>query len=57
MAANRFIGVVLGAVYLLIGLLGFGVTGLKGFAATTGKTFIIFDVNPLHNIVHLLVGA
>ena len=49
---------VFGAVYLLIGLAGFAVTGFDNFA---GKTYddilILFPVNPLHNIVHLGVGA
>lgn len=49
---------VFGAVYLLVGLVGFAVTGFDNFA---GKTFddelIIFALNPLHNIVHIGVGA
>lgn len=49
---------VFGAVYLLVGVLGFIVTGFDNFA---GETFddklIIFSVNPLHNIVHLAIGA
>lgn len=43
---------VFGAVYALVGLAGFLVTGFDNFA---GETFddklIIFSVNPLHNIV------
>ena len=54
---NRLLGAVFGAVYLLVGLAGFAVTGGVGFAATEGKSLILFDVNPLHNIVHLLIGA
>ena len=27
------------------------------FAATEGEPLIIFDVNPLHNIAHLAIGA
>ncbi|HEV7756450.1 MAG TPA: DUF4383 domain-containing protein [Mycobacteriales bacterium] len=54
---NRLLGAVFGAVYLLVGLAGFAVTGGVGFAATEGKALILFDVNPLHNIVHLLIGA
>jgi hypothetical protein len=54
---NRLLGTVFGVVYLLVGLLGFAVTSGVGFAATNGKALIIFDVNPLHNIVHLGVGA
>lgn len=43
---------VFGAVYLLVGIVGFFVTGLSG----TG-TLIIFPISPLHNIVHLAIGA
>jgi hypothetical protein len=56
-SVNRLLGYVLGAVYLLIGALGFAVTGGVGFAAQDGNTLLGFEVNPLHNIVHLLVGA
>jgi Domain of unknown function (DUF4383) len=56
--ANRLLGSAFGAVYILVGLLGFTVSGGHGFAATGGgKLLGIFMVNPLHNVVHLLVGA
>ena len=54
---NRLLGAVFGAVYVLVGLVGFAVTGGVGFAATDGQSLIIFDLNPLHNVVHLAVGA
>ena len=55
---NRLIGTIFGAVYLLVGLLGFAVTGGVGFIATDGGLLLgIFEVNPLHNIAHLLIGA
>lgn len=55
---NRLIGTVFGAVYVLVGLLGFAVTGGVGFVATKGGLLLgIFEVNPLHNIAHLLIGA
>ena len=55
---NRIVGVVFGAVYLLVGLLGFAYTGVVGFIATEGGLLLgIFEVNPLHNIAHLLIGA
>ncbi len=56
-SVNRLLGYVLGIVYLLIGALGFAVTGGVGFAEQDGNTLLGFEVNPLHNIVHLLVGA
>lgn len=57
MSLNRQFGYVFGAVYLLVGIVGFFLTGFDGFAATEGPQLIVFRVNPLHNIVHLLVGA
>jgi hypothetical protein len=55
---NRLLGTVFGAVYLLVGLLGFAVTGGIGFIATEGGLLLgIFAVNPLHNVAHLLIGA
>jgi Domain of unknown function (DUF4383) len=56
MAVRRF-ALVFGAVYVLVGLVGFALTGFGDFAASEGRTLILFDVNPLHNIVHLLVGG
>ena len=55
---NRIVATVFGAVYLLVGLLGFAVTGGVGFVATEGGLLLgLFAVNPLHNIAHLLIGA
>jgi len=55
---NRLVATIFGAVYLLVGALGFAYTGGVGFVATEGGLLLgIFEVNPLHNIVHLLVGA
>ena len=55
---NRVVATVFGAVYLLVGLLGFAVTGGVGFIATEGGLLLgVFQVNPLHNVAHLLIGA
>jgi hypothetical protein len=55
---NRLIATIFGAVYLLVGLLGFAVTGGVGFVAREGGLLLgIFEVNPLHNVAHLLIGA
>ena len=55
---NRLVATVFGAVYILVGLLGFAVTGGVGFLATEGGMLLgIFMVNPLHNVAHLLIGA
>lgn len=54
---NRLVGAVFGVVYLLVGIAGFFVTTDVSFAATDGQPLVVFDVNPLHNVVHLLIGA
>ncbi|MDQ1206722.1 DUF4383 domain-containing protein [Microbacterium sp. SORGH_AS_0862] len=55
---NRIVATVFGAIYLLVGLLGFAVTGGVGFLATEGGLLLgIFAVNPLHNVAHLLIGG
>ena len=46
----------IGAVYTLVGLAGFAVTGFDDFAGRTGETLLGFEVNPLHNLVHLIIG-
>jgi len=42
--------------YTLIGILRSFVTGFEHFAAETDKTLLGFEINPLHNIVHLSIG-
>jgi hypothetical protein len=54
---NRLVATVFGAVYLLVGLVGFVVTSGVGFVSTEGANLIIFEINPLHNVVHLAIGA
>jgi hypothetical protein len=55
---NRLVATIFGAVYLLVGLLGFAVTAGVGFVATQGGLLLgVFEVNPLHNVAHLLIGA
>ena len=54
---NRLVATVFGAVYLLVGLVGFAVTSGVGFFSTEGTNLIIFEVNPLHNVIHLAIGA
>ena len=46
-SATQTFALVFGAVYIVVGLLGFVMDPILG----------IFDVNLLHNIVHLAVGA
>lgn len=54
--ARTFAGV-FGAVYLLVGLVGFAVTGFDDWVATdTNETLLWFELNGLHNLVHILIG-
>ena len=46
-----------GVLYLIIGFVGFAVTGFDDFAKETGEELVIFGLNPLHNIVHIALGA
>jgi hypothetical protein len=50
------LAMVIGVVFLLVGVAGFFVTGFDDFASTSDDTLLIFQVNPLHNIVHLVIG-
>lgn len=47
---------VVGTAYLVIGILGFAVSGFDGFAAAAGDRLVVFEVNPLANALHLLLG-
>jgi hypothetical protein len=53
---SQLLALAIGAVYTLIGILGFFITGFENFAAETDKTLLGFEINPLHNIVHLAIG-
>ena len=56
---NRIIAFLFGGVYVLVGLLGFFWVNDVPFAGPgngSNAIFGLFEVNPLHNAVHLLVG-
>jgi uncharacterized membrane protein YuzA (DUF378 family) len=54
---HQWLALTIGVVYLLVGAAGFLVTGFSGFAEHDhDQTLLGFAVNPLHNIVHLLIG-
>jgi len=48
---------VFGLVYLAIGIAGFAVTGFDDFAEATQEELLVFALNPLHNIIHIMIGA
>jgi len=54
----RTLALIIGVVYTLVGILGFFVTGFDDFADNnTGETLLGFELNGLHNVVHLLIGV
>jgi Domain of unknown function (DUF4383) len=48
---------IIGAFYVLIGVIGFFVTGFGNFVQNTGDELLGFSINPFHNLVHLAIGA
>jgi hypothetical protein len=55
----QLLALIFGAVYLLVGIIGFFVTGFDNFAGNSQHEMLIglFMINPLHNIAHILVGV
>jgi hypothetical protein len=56
---NRIVATAFGAIYVLVGLLGFLVAGGNtGFISTDGPLLLgIFQINHLHNVAHLLIAG
>lgn len=54
--ARRF-GNVAGTAYLALGVVGFAMTGITDFASPHGTRLLVLEVNPLHNLLHVLLGA
>ena len=54
-AANVF-ALVAGAVYAVVGLVGFVATEFNGFVTDGPDALLGFDLNMFHNIVHLGIG-
>jgi Domain of unknown function (DUF4383) len=54
----EILALVFGAVYLLVGIVGFFITGFDDFFAhDTNETLIGFEINGAHNVVHILIGV
>jgi hypothetical protein len=49
--------VVVGAAYLIGGLVGFFATGFDGFVQNGNDTLLTLELNPFHNIFHIFAGA
>lgn len=54
---NQQFALLSAAIYVAAGILGFVVTGTDGFTADTDEKLIILGLNPLHNVVHLVLGG
>lgn len=54
---NQQFALLSAGIYLAAGILGFLATGTDGFAADTDDKLIILGLNPLHNVVHLVLGG
>ena len=54
---NQTVALVFGVAYALVGVVGFFVTSDVPFIGQEGEPLILFDVNGLHNVVHLLIGV
>ena len=56
--AGQWLSLVIGAAFLLVGIAGFFVTGFSDWTHhDSGQTLLGFSINPLHNVVHVVVGA
>lgn len=62
----QMLALAFGVVYLLIGIIGFFITGFgeffgndneAGALAEHHETLLGFMINPAHNVVHILIGA
>lgn len=53
----QVVALTFGCVYLMVGLVGFAVTGFDQWAsAVFTEKLLVFPLNPLHNIVHIALG-
>ncbi|MCU1471902.1 MAG: conserved hypothetical rane protein [Glaciihabitans sp.] len=55
---NRVLGIFFGVIYLVAGICGFFLTSSITFTGASGAFLIgLFEVNPLHNLIHVVVGV
>lgn len=54
---HQYLALVIGIVYLLVGAVGFVITGFDDWTLHDhSQTLLGFAINPLHNVVHLVIG-
>jgi hypothetical protein len=55
---SQWLALIVGLAFVGAGLIGFVITGFDEFVGRdTDKTLLGLEINPLHNIVHLVIGA
>jgi hypothetical protein len=53
----QILALAFGAIYLLVGIVGFFITGFDNFAGNgQHEMLLFFMINPVHNIVHIVIG-
>lgn len=53
----RGIAAAFGAVYVAVGLIGLALTGFDDPTTPSGAHLLLFEVNPLQNLVHIASGS
>lgn len=56
MSLSQKFGFVFGPLYLLVGVAGFITVTSVGFSAAPGARLGMFELNPLHNLFHTVIG-
>ena len=47
----------IGLLYVIIGIIGFTITGFSNFVQNTNDELVGFAINPFHNLVHFAIGG
>lgn len=55
-APAQSFAIIFGAIYVLIGIVGFFATGFRPLLGNTETALLVFDLNVFHNLVHVGVG-
>ncbi len=61
----QMLALAFGVIYLLVGIVGFFITGFSGFFGNDNGVpmehaddkLLFFMINPMHNVVHILIGV
>jgi hypothetical protein len=55
--ATKLFALVLAITFVGVGIVGFFITGFDDFAGHSDEYLLAFEINPLHNLVHLALGV